>query len=102
MAINPVQSPLIRGNGTVELAASAKTISSSASDRRDTPVSEVDQVQLTPGSLRLRRQLETSEQEPPIDEAKVKALRQAIADGTYRVDSQRLAGRLLDFEQAFA
>ena len=38
------------------------------------PVTEVDEIQLTPGSLSLR-QMETQSNESPIDEAKVASLR---------------------------
>lgn len=62
------------------------------------PVS--DAVQLTPGSQTLI-QMET-DREPPIDDAKVAALRSDIAEGRYRVDSQRVAERMLGFEMALS
>lgn len=97
MAINPISgtySPPIRGGGHVERAAPA-----SVASPPDKPVGEIDQVRLTPGSLSLR-QLETAGQEPPVDEAKVAALRKAIADGAYQVDSGRVARKMSDLEEA--
>lgn len=96
MAINPINgtySPPVRGGGYVERASSSNVAS-----LRDKLVSEVDQVQLTPGSLSLR-QLETEHQEPPVDEAKVAALRKAIANGEYRVDSDQIARKMSSFEE---
>ncbi len=57
-----------------------------------------DAVQLTPGSQTLI-QME-SDREPPIDDAKVAALRNAIAKGEYRVDSQRVAKKMFGLEMA--
>lgn len=96
MAINPVNgiySPPVRGS-CVERAAS-----SNVATLRSKPVGEVDQVQLTPGSVSLR-QLETGSQTPPIDQAKVAALREAISAGTYQVDAERIARKMSDFESA--
>lgn len=96
MALNPItgiHSPPVRG-GYAERFSPA-----SAGPSSDKPVSEVDQVRLTPGSMSLR-QLETARQEPPVDDAKVAALRAAIADGSYRPDVSRTARKMSDFEQA--
>ncbi|MDZ7621022.1 MAG: flagellar biosynthesis anti-sigma factor FlgM [Candidatus Competibacteraceae bacterium] len=63
----------------------------------DQPVAEVDQVNLTSNSLNLR-QMEIQNAEPPIDRERVAALREAIASGQYKMDSARIANKLLDFE----
>jgi negative regulator of flagellin synthesis FlgM len=96
MAINPISgiySPPVRG-GYVE-----RPSPSSAGSLPDKPISEVDKVQLTPGSMSLR-QMETERQEPPVDETKVAALRKAIANGEYRADAGRIARKMSDFEEA--
>lgn len=97
MAIIPVNgtySPPVRGGGYVE-----RVSSSNVASLRDKSVSEVDQVKLTPGSLSLR-QLAMEPRESPIDETRVAALRKAIADGSYQVDSDRIARKMSDFEAA--
>lgn len=97
MAINPITgmySPPVRGGGYVE-----RVSPSNVASLPDKPVGEVDKVQLTPGSLSLR-QLETERQEPPVDEAKVAALRKAIASGEYQVNSGQVARKMLDLEEA--
>ena len=90
--VNGVYAAPVRG-GYAE-RASPSTVASPP----DKPVGEVDKVQLTPGSMSLR-QLETGRQEPPVDDAKVAALRKAVAEGSYQVDSSRLARKMSDFEE---
>ena len=100
MAINFIPSSLPRGNG-VDPAAPLKPAPLSDNSQHDSPVAEVDQVRLTPESMRLRQHMDAPEK-PPMNEAKIKALREAITAGTYQVNSERLAGKLLDFESALA
>lgn len=56
-----------------------------------------DRVTLTPAAQRM---VATNATDPgaPVDRARVDALRDAIANGTYRVDSERIADRLLHLE----
>ena len=97
MAINPIPSPLIGGSGL-------KTTPLSVSSRRDAPDTDVDtdvdQVRLTPETVRLRQHMDVPEKGPPMNEAKVETLRDAIAKGTYKVDAERLAGKLFNAEAA--
>lgn len=44
----------------------------------------------------LERQLGT---EPAIDTARVESVRAAIADGSYRIDPQQIASRMIDLEK---
>ena len=99
MAINPIQSPPLRGNGP-DLANSAKTTPSSVGSRRNPLVNDVDQVLLTPETRRLRQHMDVPEKGPPMNEAKIEALRDAIAKGTYKVNAGQLAGKLFNAEAA--
>ncbi len=95
MAINPINGlysvPVRGGNHAERISAS------NAASLPDKPISEVDEVRLTPGSMSLR-QMESKQQQAPIDEAKVAALRKAIANGEYQIDPQQLARKMADFE----
>ena len=103
MDINPINGSysLSRSSGPTERISSAKPQLLPGGGLPDAPVIEVDQIQLTPGSVRLR-QMEQNGGEPPIDEAKVATLRAAIASGAYQVNSARLAEKMLDSEQALS
>lgn len=98
MAINSIQSSLLRGNGAVDSPVPPKSAPLPIGGRRDAPVAEVDQVRLTPETVRLRQHMDSLEKGPPMNESKIKALQKAIAEGAYQVNSERLAGKILDFE----
>ena len=55
---------------------------------------------LTDTAARLRKLESTLAQLPVVDRQRVEAPRQAIADGSYRVDPARVAEKLLAFESA--
>lgn len=59
-----------------------------------------DTVSLTDTAARLRKLESTLAQLPVVDSQRVEATRQAIADGSYRVDPARVAEKLLAFENA--
>jgi negative regulator of flagellin synthesis FlgM len=63
--------------------------------KKDATLPEADSLELTPSA----RALGEGATEAPVDVHRVEKLRQAIADGSYRVDADRIAGKLLDIER---
>ena len=61
---------------------------------KDSIAADTDSLQLTPSARTL------GDADAPVDSHRVEKLRQAIADGSYRIDADRIAGRLLDLERA--
>jgi len=70
-----------------------------AAERPGAAAAAGDAVTLTGVSGRIRELLAEAGGDPPIDQQRVEALRAAIAEGSYRVDSQSLAERLLQREE---
>ncbi len=102
MAINQI-------NGTPPVRASGLTprVQNGGEERKPASVSQGpaladDEVSLTAESRCLRELQDglLASREEPFDTARVNALRDAIAAGEYRIDNERLARKLLDFEQA--
>lgn len=59
-----------------------------------------ESVELSATALQLQQVRDRLSEQPDVDQARVERLRQAIADGSYQVDSQRVAARLLAFESS--
>lgn len=58
-----------------------------------------DTVSLTETASSLSTLIEALAQVPVVDSARVEALKAALADGTFQVDAERIAGKLLRMEK---
>lgn len=97
-------------NGLSRAPAAPNGETSARPERTETPARETanraaaaaDTVSLTGTAEQLRRLEESLASLPVVDGQRVEAVRQAITDGSYRVDAGRIADKLLAFEQHLA
>ncbi len=73
-----------------------------AREGRITAQLNTDQVQISHSALRMRQTEAQLAQLPEIDRGRVEVIRNALSEGSYRVDAQRLADRLLAQERMFS
>lgn len=71
---------------------------SAESSSAASPAAGDDSVKLSGLADVIRSTASSLADEPSVDDAKVQRIKDAIANGQYPVDSQRLAQKLIDFE----
>jgi negative regulator of flagellin synthesis FlgM len=91
--LNPNNIPDRRVKGSASSDTSATPDKSSSAAR-----SADDQVKLSDQAQTLKRMEDSVAELPAFDDARVKSIRDAIADGRYHVDPDRLAERFLALE----
>lgn len=83
-------------------AVKKDSANSEASKTERADVSTADTVSLT-GTAEKLRKLEAALSELPVaDEERIEGIRRAVANGTYEIDAQRIADKMLDFERSLS
>lgn len=101
MAINNItgfpgnQSQRATDGSQVQVARSEPTASQQQTGRPST----MDTVSLTDTAARLRELENSLAKMPVVDSQRVESIQQAIANGSYEMDSGRVAEKMLRFEQ---
>lgn len=84
-------------------AAKNPTVGRDAGPGAKPPTATVsDSVTLTDAAARLQKLEAALADHPVVDEQRVADIRQALADGTYRADPERIADKLLALERELA
>lgn len=98
--INNIKPPAQGGglNSTRNVNVEDKRPDASASQVKSGGDAATDKVSLTATATQLQSLQQEIAALPVVDEQKVAALRAAIEDGSYQVDSQKLARNMIDFE----
>lgn len=98
--INNIKPPTQGGglNSTRNVNVEDKRADATASQVKSGGDTAMDKVSLTATATQLQSLQQEIAALPVVDEQKVAALRAAIEDGSYQVDSQKLARNMIDFE----
>lgn len=103
--IKPVDNPMLTKIGD-KVGGTREALSSTGSQRvekqaPDAAPGRSDTVELTSDGQLMERLEQTLKAMPEIDPARVEAVKDAIANGDYRIDADRIADALLRFDREF-
>lgn len=78
----------------------AQSAADKVADKTSSPNTQGDQVSLTPAAQQLRNLEEQVAAQPVVDTQKVNAARDALANGSFDINAERIAGKLMSLEKA--
>lgn len=78
----------------------ARPATDKAADKSNSPAAGGDQVSLTPTAQQLRTLEDKIAAQPVVDTQKVNAVKDALANGSFEINAERIAGKMMSLEKA--
>lgn len=98
MNINKLTTGLDGGSRAKADAASPQNSKPEANNKAASAVSTGDQVKISSSSMNIQQIEAEVSKMPDVDDKTIDRIRNAIDSGEYKIDYQKLAGKMLDFE----
>ena len=98
MAIDPVTNRT-QSSTTAKASLKSETNASKAQTTGKAPVK--DSIKITDNAARISKALQTASDLPEVDEERVANIKQALADGTYEVNGEKIADKMTGFDSLF-
>jgi negative regulator of flagellin synthesis FlgM len=98
MNINKLTTGLDGGSRAKADAASPQNAKAEQNNKSSGVVNTGDQVKISSSSMNIQQIEAEVSQMPDVDDKTIDRIRNAIDSGEYKIDFQKLAGKMLDFE----
>lgn len=95
---SPTLTSSTRTSASQDIGETAKTAPLSTQTEQVGATKSGESVHLSQEAQQLQKLTDKLADQPAVDKARVAELKAAIADGSYKVDSNRVASKLLNFE----
>ena len=87
-----------RSNASQETGSATQAAPANSPEQTSASAPRGESVHLSQEAQQLQKISDSLRDQPVVDKNRVAELKQAIADGSYKVDSDRIASKLLDME----
>lgn len=99
MGNNPVNSPTTN-NDKAPGTSSGNQSAPAEQASREAPAARGENVNLSKQARELRQMGEKLESYPEVDDSRVEQIRAALADGSYKVDAEKVAQKMLEIDDS--